>query len=214
MGYDNGERILEERYLYCLLLEYAATLSLIDVALIPPARARGDCHGMWGTDELVHFSRYDGLMFFRITTLGAYCLGAESEYQPAPVETKPVLRVLPNLEIAAIGAELEQGDRLPLDAYATKVSDLVWRLDAASSSPRSKRADWWSKSRSFCRHEAAPQSPTRSPVSSRMLPIEARRFMTAASPASSNVPIPRSLRSSPTIRGRASTACEPGNGTW
>ena len=41
-----------------------------------------------------------------------------------------MLRVLPNLEIAAIGAELEQGDRLALDAYATKVSDLVWRLDA------------------------------------------------------------------------------------
>ena len=38
LGYDDGERILEERYLYCLLLEYAATLGLIDVALIPPAR--------------------------------------------------------------------------------------------------------------------------------------------------------------------------------
>jgi len=38
--------------------------------------------------------------------------------------------VLPNLEVAAIGTELEQGDRLALDAYATRVSDLVWRLDA------------------------------------------------------------------------------------
>jgi len=130
LGYDNNVCILEERYLYCLLLEYAATLGLIDVALIPPARARGDYHGMWGTDDMVYFSRYDGLMFFRITPLGAYCLGAESGYQPAPVEVKPVLRVLPNLEIAAIGAELEQGDRLALDAYANKVSDLVWRLDA------------------------------------------------------------------------------------
>jgi hypothetical protein len=41
-----------------------------------------------------------------------------------------VLRVLPNLEIAAVGAELERGDRLALDAYATRVSDFVWRLDA------------------------------------------------------------------------------------
>jgi hypothetical protein len=130
LGYDNNVCILEERYLYCLLLEYAATLGLIDVALIPPARARGDYHGMWGTDDMVYFSRYDGLMFFRITPLGAYCLGAESGYQPAPVEVKPVLRVLPNLEIAAIGAELEQSDGLALDAYATQVSDLVWRIDA------------------------------------------------------------------------------------
>jgi hypothetical protein len=112
------------------LLEYAATLGLIDVALIPPAYARSDYHRMWGTDDMVYFSRYDGLMFFRVTPLGAHCLGVESGYQPAPVEVKPVLRVLPNLEITAIGAELEQGDRLALDAYANKVSDLVWRLDA------------------------------------------------------------------------------------
>jgi hypothetical protein len=130
LGCDDGERILEQRYLYCLLLEYAATLGLIDAALIPPARARGDYDSMWGTDDLAYFSRYDGLMYFRVTPLGAYCLGAELRYQPAPVKVKPVLRVLPNLEVAAIGAELEQGDRLALDAYATKVSDLVWRLDA------------------------------------------------------------------------------------
>jgi len=130
LGYDNGGRILEERYLFCLLLEYAATLGLIDVALIPPAGARGDYHSMWGTDELPFFSRYDGLMYFRVTPLGAYSLGTASDYEAAPVEVKPVLRVLPNLEVAAIGSTLEQGDRLALDAYATRVSDLVWRLDA------------------------------------------------------------------------------------
>ena len=130
LGYDNGERILENRYLLCLLLEYAATLGLIDVALLPPAGARRDYHSMWGTDELPFFSRYDGLMYFRITRLGAYCLGTASDYEPAPVEVKPVLRILPNLEIAAIASALEQGDRLALDAYASRVSDLVWRLDA------------------------------------------------------------------------------------
>ena len=129
LGYENGERILEERYLLAFLLEYAATLGLIDVALIPPAGARNNYGSLWGTDDLVYFSRYDGLMYFRITPLGAYCLGAASTYRPAPVEVRPVLRVLPNLEVAAIGAELEQGDRLALDAYAIKVSDLVWRLD-------------------------------------------------------------------------------------
>jgi hypothetical protein len=46
------------------------------------------------------------------------------------VEVKPVLHVLPNLEIAAIGADLEQGDRLALDAYAVRTSDLVWQLEA------------------------------------------------------------------------------------
>lgn len=130
LGYDDGMRILDERYILCLLIEYAATLGLIDVALIAPAGARRDYYSLWGCDDLPYFSRYDGLMFFRINALGAYCLGMDSAYTPAPIEVKKVLRVLPNLEIAAIGEGLEQGDRLALDAYAVNVSDLVWKLDA------------------------------------------------------------------------------------
>ncbi len=131
LGYEGGARILDERYLLAFLLEYAATLGVIDVALIPPAGARSDYGGLWGTDELVYFSRYDGLVYFRITALGTYFLGAETEYQPVPMATKPALSVLPNLEITAIGAELGQGDRIALDTYAIQVSDLVWRLDQA-----------------------------------------------------------------------------------
>jgi len=130
-GYDGSAHILDERYLLSLLMEYAATLGVIDVALIPPAGAREDFHGLWGSDQLPFFSRYDGLMYFRLTPLGAYCLDVETDYQPAPVEVKAVLRVLPNLEIAATGSDLEQSDRLALNAYATSVSDFVWRLDSS-----------------------------------------------------------------------------------
>jgi hypothetical protein len=130
LGYEGGARFLSERYLLSLLLEYAATLGIIDVALIPPAGARRDFRRLWGTDELPFFSRYDGLMYFRLTPIGAYCLDVEVDYHSAPVEVRPVLQVLPNLEIAATGSDLEQSDRLALDAYATPVSDFVWRLEA------------------------------------------------------------------------------------
>jgi hypothetical protein len=130
LGYEGYAGFLNERYAFALLLEYAATLGIIDVALIPPAGARRDFRKMWGTDELPFFSRYDGLMYFRITQLGAWCLGIGSDYQPAPVEVKPVLRILPNLEIAAAGSALEQSDRLALNAWAVPVSDFVWRLEA------------------------------------------------------------------------------------
>ncbi|PYS48418.1 MAG: hypothetical protein DMG13_25590 [Acidobacteria bacterium] len=128
---SGGEDELEERYLLGFLLEYAATLGLLDVALIPPACARDDYGDLWGTDELPFLSRYDGLMYFRINRLGEYCLRMAPSYQTAPMEVKPVLRVLPNLEIAAIGPDLEQGDQLALDAFATQVSEYVWRLDTA-----------------------------------------------------------------------------------
>jgi hypothetical protein len=130
LGYDGSARVLNERYVLAMLLEYAATLGIIDVALIPPAGARRDFRNLWGTDELPFFSRYDGLMYFRITLLGAWCLGVQSEYEPAPVDEKVVLRILPNLEIAAAGPGLEQSDRLALNAWAIPVSDFVWRLEA------------------------------------------------------------------------------------
>jgi hypothetical protein len=129
LGYDGSAGFLDERYLMSLLLEYAATLGMIDVALIPPAGARRDFRGLWGTDDLPFFSRYDGLMYFRLTPLGAYCLDVESDYQAPPVEVKPVLRVLPNLEVVATGSDLERSDRLALNAYATPVSEFVWRLE-------------------------------------------------------------------------------------
>ena len=85
---------------------------------------------MWGTDDLPYLSRYDGLLYARINVLGAYCLGTTSTYAPPSVEQEPVLRVRPNLEVAAIGEGVEHADRLALDTYAVPVSDLVWELRA------------------------------------------------------------------------------------
>ena len=126
---EDRETILNKCYLMAFLLEYAVTLGVIDAALIPPAGARCSCLKLWDTDDPVYFSRYDGLMYLRITALGAYFLGIEYEYRPAPMERKSVLRILPNLEITAIGAELERADRIALDTYALPVSDLVWQLN-------------------------------------------------------------------------------------
>ena len=130
LGYDGNDSILNGRYLLALLLEYVSTLGMIDVALIPPAAgARNDFRGLWGTDELSFFSRYDGLMYLRLTPLGAYCLDVKPGYQPAPLEARPVLSIRPNLGILA-GPDLEQSDRLALDAYATRVSESIWALES------------------------------------------------------------------------------------
>jgi hypothetical protein len=134
LGYDGygGWNILQARYALCLLFEYAATLGLIDVACAPPAGAREDFRNLWGADDLPFLSRYDGLALVQLTPLGAYCLGVDDDYEPAPVEPRPVLTVLSNLEIAATGESPASGDRLLLDRYAEPVSDLVWRLAPAA----------------------------------------------------------------------------------
>jgi hypothetical protein len=127
LAYDNGD-VLESRYLLCLLMEYAATLGIIDVAYIPPAGARSDYGDLWGTDDLAFFSRYDGLLFLRLTGLGAYVLGLDESYAPPAPPIRQVLEVLENLELAAIGP-LAPADVLMLDAFAERTGDKTWRLD-------------------------------------------------------------------------------------
>ncbi len=128
-GYDGFLAVLNVRYVLCVLLEYAATFGLIDVALVPPADARSDHHDIWGADELPYMSRYDGLVYIRVNALGAYCLGIAVDYEPTPLDERVVLQVMSNFEIAAVGVNFEQQDRLALDAYAVPVSDRVWRLE-------------------------------------------------------------------------------------
>ena len=129
LGYECSSALLEGRYLLCLLFEYAATLGLVDVAYVPPAGARRDYGQLWGTDELAFFSRYDGLRFIRLNALGAFCLGAAKGYEAAPIAVKSVLRVLPCLDVVAIDAGLAPGDRMALDGYAVRTSDVVWKLE-------------------------------------------------------------------------------------
>ena len=68
--------LLEGRYVLCVLFEYAATLGLIDVAYADPAGARDDFRGNWGTDDLDHLSRYDGLAAVRLNDAGSHLLDA------------------------------------------------------------------------------------------------------------------------------------------
>ena len=126
-GYHDWH-ILQERYLLCLLLEYAATLGLIDVAYRDPDGARVDYTHMWGTDELVFLSRYDGLQYFRLNPLGAFCLGMAKTYEPSAPETRVSLTVFPNLRLETAGS-LSPDERLLLETWAVAESETIWCLD-------------------------------------------------------------------------------------
>jgi len=63
-----------------LLFEYVALLGLIDVAYLHP---NDGILSLRSNDYYEStLSRYDGL-YFRLTPLGAYCLGLSDRYQPA-----------------------------------------------------------------------------------------------------------------------------------
>ena len=129
LGYAGSHdwNILQGRYLFCLLFEYAATLGLIDVAYTHPSGARHDFLDLWGTDEHHYLSRYDGLEYFRLNPLGAFCLGLTDEYEPAVAATRTPLTILPSLLVRA-NAPVTAEERLVLETFANPESDGVWRL--------------------------------------------------------------------------------------
>ena len=121
--------ILQGRYLFCFLFEYAATLGIVDVAYTDPRGARLDFTRLGNSDELVFLSRYDGLRYFRLTALGAWCLGRAESYQPRPPEARASITVFPDLRLHVQGAPLTQDEALLLETYARQEAEDVWRLD-------------------------------------------------------------------------------------
>lgn len=133
LGYDgcNGWNILEERYLFCLLFEYAAPLGIIDIAYEHPDGARTDHAELWGASELAFLSRYDGLKYIRLTPLGAFILGQTEAYEPPNLTTRVSLSVLPNGRIQVEGGELSPDQKLLLESFAESDGAMHWRLDQA-----------------------------------------------------------------------------------
>jgi Helicase conserved C-terminal domain len=132
LGYDNScsWEMLQGRFTLAFLFEYAATLGLLDVAYLVPDGVRNDYSSSWGTDDLSCLSRYDGLIYFRINALGAWCLGLEKNYEPAVVPREPLLKVLPNRDVVATDRPLAPADTLFLERFAERKSEAVWQLDA------------------------------------------------------------------------------------
>lgn len=121
--------ILQGRYLSCLLFEYAATLGMIDVAYETPESARDDFGGIWGADEMLWLSRYDGLSHIRLNALGAYILGVTNQYAISG-SSDLSLSVLPSRRIEVSGC-LDLADANLLETLADREGDNVWLLNEA-----------------------------------------------------------------------------------
>lgn len=122
-------RLLQHRYIQALLMEYAATLGLVDIAYVKPEDAEPDFHSYWGTDDLEFVSRYDGLLLFRINSLGEYALGRTETYTSTARDAEPYLLVQSNMSIVLKNPDaMPPGDRLYLATIATSVSPFEWRI--------------------------------------------------------------------------------------
>jgi hypothetical protein len=122
LGYDGsgGWDVLQERYMMAFLLEYAATLGVVDVAYTTPEDARPGFRSMWGTDDLPFLSRYDGLSCIRLTRLGAFVLGLVDEIAALPAASAGRLAILPSLHVVPDGGEFEPRDETFLSTFCRR----------------------------------------------------------------------------------------------
>ncbi len=129
LGYNEVWEIIEARYILCLLFEYAATLGLVDVAYMHPRDFRdGELSNLWGTDELYFLSRYDGLVYFRLNNLGAFCLGLRNDYEPKEREIKGSLSVMPNRTVQ-LSDDFPQDGKIFMQAFASFQSENLCQLE-------------------------------------------------------------------------------------
>jgi len=117
---------LDGRFAMAFLLEYCATLGIIDVGIGLPWGARKDMRGLWGWDEQTCISRYDGLHNLRLTPLGAWVLGAADEYLPRRISAR-ALQILPNLDVV-LSHTPEPAVLIQLERIAGQTADNVYRL--------------------------------------------------------------------------------------
>jgi hypothetical protein len=60
-----------------------------------------------------------------VTKLGAYCLGAASEYSPKPITLKASFTVMPSLRLTVNG-ELSPDELIMLELFADRTAETVW----------------------------------------------------------------------------------------
>ena len=100
---------------------------MIDIAYTHPSLARLDFTDLWGAEELCWLSQYDGLEYFRLNPLGAYCLEIADDYEPdIPAHLTP-LTVFPDLRVCSESPP-SADERLTLETFANIESEGVWRL--------------------------------------------------------------------------------------
>ena len=117
--------LLEGRYLRCFLVEYAATLGLVDVVMTAP-NTEGSYYDNFGDMECL--SRYDGLRYFRLTPLGAYVLGLTDDYKSAETATTKTVLTIHRQGRIVFDSRPTPWEQRFLSLYANQDKDNVWQL--------------------------------------------------------------------------------------
>ncbi|MBX3054196.1 MAG: hypothetical protein KF753_22175 [Caldilineaceae bacterium] len=126
-------------YINTILMEYLAAIGAIDIVYTYPEYEifPGQAYNY---DELI-YSRYDGLLYFRINPLGAYLFGQADGYESSQPSASALFSIAPDGSIAllqpdevsaALQAQLDQITEREGDGYRLSVPKLLAVLESSA----------------------------------------------------------------------------------
>ena len=126
-GRLNDDTFLTDVYTRCLLMEYFATLGLIDIAYVEPENAQNNYFDEWMMDDLEYLSSYDGLKHLRLTKLGAYVLGVTESYTETFASTQTSISLLPKHGVKFL-QQPTSSEKFFMLSYADEIANDEWQL--------------------------------------------------------------------------------------
>ena len=118
------------QYILVILMEYLASFGAVDLAYTDPKKSG---YALGSLEQYVTrpLSRYDGLKFFRITSLGAFLLGQTAEYHPTiSLEAEPLLDYAQDFQLVLRrSSALNPNDRLFIEQFSARRGESLYRLD-------------------------------------------------------------------------------------
>lgn len=157
--YHTYWRAVNGQYILAVLMEYMAAFGAVDFACVDPRQAAYDLGRL---SEYVQrpFSRYDGLLYFRLTPLGAYLVGLSDSYDPPPGEAPFGLDFSGGLLLSLLRPEsFNPNDRAMLERFAAVVSPTVYRLDGRRAIEASEQGLKLSDALHYLERKAGREAP-------------------------------------------------------
>ncbi|MBC7997820.1 MAG: hypothetical protein IAF58_07750 [Leptolyngbya sp.] len=131
--WDTRWDVLHNRYVRCCLMECIATLGLIDIAFVHPLFGPKNYANIFGAEQLPFLSRYDGLLYFKINKLGAFCLDKSEIYTDVTSKNTARISVLQNKRITLVDGKLSIADALLLDSFSDLIAENTWELSTVKA---------------------------------------------------------------------------------
>jgi hypothetical protein len=159
-SYHTYWRVVNGQYILAVLMEYLATFGAVDLACVDAALAQ---YPLGGVGEFVTrpFSRYDGLLYFRLTPLGAYLIGQSDRYVPEQNPSQTALFEFAGGTLIRVlkPQMLNPNDRALLERFALRAGEALYRLDGRKAIEAGELGLKLEDALSFLQRKAGAKAP-------------------------------------------------------